>query len=123
QFTRERRGREAESDQTRNDRLAKSLFNHKVRDLTCYVIYGVCARLSTRQRLHPRPARARGERCGEIRRRKEPHTALGPFDEPYVSGLRPVAQAKRLELARLAQAVEIQVHARDGARRIDLEPG
>ena len=64
---------------------------------------------------------ADGEGEGEVGWRKACPRALRPLDEPETPGPRPVAEPDGLELAFIAQAVEVDVKDRQSAELMELE--
>ena len=64
---------------------------------------------------------ADGEGEGEIGRRKACPRALRPLDEPETPGPRPVAEPDGLDLAFIAQAVEVDVKDGQAAQLMELE--
>src|SRR5947207_3373663 len=129
----ERKGSQAEH--TGSESSAKDLSNHQVRSATCHLIYVVAVGFST-QRREPRfaelgtrahfnvvPGIGHRKREREIRGWQSRSAALRPFDEPEVSAARPFAESERLELGGVPHAIEIDVHGRERARRIQLDEG
>jgi hypothetical protein len=54
------------------------------------------------------------EADGQIGLRQQLRRPLRPLDEPQTARPRPLAQTQMLELARVAQPIEIEVHERQG---------
>jgi hypothetical protein len=62
-----------------------------------------------------------GEGQGEIRAWEPTTSTLGPLDEPECPRPCPLAKSERLELGRIAEAVEIDVKDRQATELVQLE--